>query len=492
MSTTGAETSRPTWHDEIWAGTALFCSMYYIISANATILSHISVPSATGDVVRNIGMPASAVVLGTFLAIIIGNLLGVTLTRTGLMIAPGIGISTFVANFIQSFGANGKNLFGWGDAMLGCALAGVGLIATTAFTDLRSKIIEDLPDSIRRGTKAAIGSLLVTEAFKQYGEFVGPVGQIDPRFGMFMVTIGVGVLTTFFLLRRRLSPAGTGLSAEIRRLGTRVEFVLVIALSSIILHIWQPKYIDSLPKATKLSWLWDRPDVASQIHFTPAALCGWFLLAAVIWFIVVTDIPGTPNEVLPPDIQEADGGRAVWMGYLTDAIAAFLSPVFGTTPTIYYAENQLLREFQCFRQTVGLTAIVWFTLSLAAIGGSTFLGKSAISLEWLLPPFAIIPAVFYIGFLILSAAFIGNNPQPNGTKESRPLEYYIPTAIAAVLTPRLGLEYAFPLSVVSYWLIGSIKRGDGKPDFGPSFIPITCGAIVLIAIVLAIEVFFRH
>lgn len=473
----GAQSDGPTWHEELWAGTALFCCMYYIITINAKIL---------GD----IGIPQSAVIGATFLSIIIGNLSGALWTRTGLMIAPGIGISIFVSNFVQTFAIKSPDLFGWGDAMLACALAGAALVLTTWRTDLRSRVIEDMPDSVKRGAIAAIGSLLVYEAFKQFNALTSPQGVVNQLFGLLMIGAGVSFLVLFFLVRRVILPIGSSLRSDVLRFGLRIEFVLVIALSSVALHLFEPSYIQSLPARTELSWIWLAPGVWSSFHFGGAALCGWIILAAVVWFIVITDIPGTPNVVLPPTYQAANRERAVRGGYINDSLAALLSPILGTTPTIYYAENQISEGFECYSWRVGLTATTWFSMAFIIIGSSTWWGWSPISLERLLPPFAVLPAVFYIGLLIVSASFLGKAPQPDQPVKKRPIESYFPAAIAVLLTPRIGLEFAFPLTVISYWFVAGTRSGEGNPEHGRSFVWITWGAIVLLGIMFLIGVVF--
>src|SRR5271169_6009998 len=157
-SESDAAPDKTAWFDQFWAGTALFCSMYYILTLNSTILSQI-------------GMPISATVLATFLAIIIFNITGVLATGTGLMIAPAVGISTFIVHFVKAAQVQLPQ-FGWGNEMIGCALAGAGLIWASFKKKgtFRTQIIEDLPESVRKGAKAAIGALLSFEALEQYKE----------------------------------------------------------------------------------------------------------------------------------------------------------------------------------------------------------------------------------------------------------------------------------------------------------------------------------
>ena len=76
-----------------------------------------------------------------------------------MMIAPAIGISTFVSHFVQTASRKSPAVFGVGDAMLACAFAGVALVLTSWKTDLRSRVIDEMPDAVRRGVIAAIGEI---------------------------------------------------------------------------------------------------------------------------------------------------------------------------------------------------------------------------------------------------------------------------------------------------------------------------------------------
>jgi xanthine/uracil/vitamin C permease (AzgA family) len=476
---TDMQSVRPIWHEELLAGTALFCCLYYVVSMNSKILGEMHIP------------PSSAIA-ATFLSLIFCNLSGAIWTRTGLMIAPAIGISTFVSTFVQTFSTKSATIFGVGDAMLGCAFAGVVLVVTSWKTDLRSRVIEEMPDAVRRGVIAAIGALLVYEALKQYLEITGPQGYVDRLLGTLVIAIGLAILIGFYLIRRVFSSAGVGVWTNIVRFSLRIEFVLVIALSSVVLHLFEPPYINSLPLKTELSWIWLAPGVWSSFHFHAGTVGGWIVVAVVVWFIVLTDIPGTPNVVLPLTDQIADRDRAVGAGFINDSAAALLSPFLGTTPTIYYAENQILKEFGCYGRLVGLTAVFWFSLVFIIIGSSTWWGFSPISLERVLPPFAVLPALLYIGLLIISVAFFSPTLQAAQPTKKRPIGSYVPAAISVSLTSIIGLEFAFPLAVISYWIITGTMRRSDTPEHGRSFIWITWGAGVQLVIMLLIRTVLRH
>jgi xanthine/uracil/vitamin C permease (AzgA family) len=458
------------WHEEIWAGLARFCWMYYIISLNAQILSEI-------------GIPQSATFFATFLVIVLFNISGISLTGTGLMIAPAVGISTFVKHFVISAQHESQGVFGWQDAMKGCAFAGVLLVVTSLlFTSLRSQIIEDMPESVKKGAKAAIGSLLASEAIEQYNKFTGKGGGVDPGFAFWSVSLAVIVIIGFFAARNMFRQTGSTAISNILLVLLRAEFLLVVLGMSLALHVFQPHYIASLPRTTEFSWLWQAPGaLAFHSGFITNVLLG--VLTIMIWFIVVTDIPGTPSAVLPPDVIKADSNRVVRRGYINDAFAAMFSPLCGTTPTIYYAENQILGDFKAFTPLVGATATGLFAFFALAIGWSTLSGQS-LSVERILPPFALLPVLLAIGLYIVAISF-ADEPVKKDVAAPEKIaggpEEYFPAAIAVILTPQIGLEYAFPLSILSYWCVG--KK---QPSYG-TFSWVTVGAAVSLAIEVAIH-----
>lgn len=413
--------------------------MYYILTVNPAILAQA-------------GVPRSAALLSTFAVIILGNISGMLWTRTGLMIAPAIGMSSFFASYIAS--VNDPAIFNWRFGLLGCFLAGVAvLILSLDASNWRQRIIDDMPPSVRKGASAAIGALLVKQSFDLFRDCVRD--ELDPILGVVFVATGVGIIILFFLLRNRYA------HHHLLSLIFRSEFILVVGLLSAGLHWFAPEYVANLPQTSYFTFLWSEPGALSlasdpaQPGNRMATVALTLVFAAIIWFIVVTDIPGTPREVLPAEIADTHERRAVWGGFVNDGIWAALSPVFGTTPTIYYAENNILRDFGVYSWRVGCWATLLFSASFLVVR------LLHVSVEWLIPPFATVPIILYIGIFIISTSFMqksaaaaADSPQPVGIDEGAgSLEYHIPTAMAAILTPRIGLEYSFPLSVISYWLV---------------------------------------
>jgi xanthine/uracil permease len=336
--------------------------------------------------------------------------------------------------------------------MVGCLIAGALIAATSYFTNWRAQIVADLPESISKAAKAAIGALLVKKAFDLFTEGTTK-SHLDFKLGVVFVSIGVGIIILFFLLRNKLGHPEKSHHHLLNFL-LRIEFLVVVLLITFLLYIYQHDYITSLAAKTEFTFLWQDPYVSQSWNWNFVNVILTSVFAGVIWFIVMSDIPGTPSEVLPEACKEYEAGRAVRRGFLNDGIFALLSPIFGITPTIYYAENQILRDFNTYSKNVGLWTISIFGILFLGILISQIFELATFSLERLIPPVAVIPILLFIGLYIIAVSFL-KAPSDSEVSATRTIQYYLPSAIAVILTPRIGLEYAYPLAILSYWLVRS-------------------------------------
>ena len=113
------------------AGIALFFSTFYILSLNPEILS-------------KAGVPYGLALLGTLLVIVFGNLCSGSFSKTGLIIAPAVGISVFIADFVQA-----TEILNWREAYIAVGIAGIALMITSLKTNWRDTIVSHgLPVSV--------------------------------------------------------------------------------------------------------------------------------------------------------------------------------------------------------------------------------------------------------------------------------------------------------------------------------------------------------
>src|ERR1700759_5087195 len=126
-------------------------------------------------------------------------------------------------------------------------------------------------------------------------------------------------------------------------------------------------------------------------------------------------------------------------------------------------KNQILKSFGVYSRRVSLWATAMFFLVFAI----ELIGQIAPGLKIpvykFLSPVAVLPIVIFIGLYIISVSFLQPGAAVATTPISRSPQYYFPSAISVILTSRIGLEYALPLSVLSFWLV---RSEDDK--YGPS------------------------
>lgn len=462
--------------NEFFPGTALFFSTYYIVSVNPSIL-------------EGIGMPYSAVLFATLAVIIIGNLSGFLLTGTSLLIAPGIGMSVFTVAFVGA-----STAMTWQHAMLGTFLAGLA-IALTSIRNGRSKIIRSIPAPIIMGVKGAIGALIAKGGI----DIVAAAQGIPPVAAYLVTGLATGIILVFAYLRRFVLPTLDGHQRLFQAVGY-LDIFLSVLFATLALHLLFPAHIATLAGSEQLDFLWA---CAGATDFTLPfdALAQIAILGAVIWFLVVTDIPGTPDAVLPPAYRKEKFKRRVVNGYRNDAFFAVLSPLFGTTSTIYYAENMVLKSYDGavpdqahYGWRTGFVTVCYYTLLLAFIAASA-------SFDWgigfreIVPPLAIAHVLIFVGLFIIAHSFLDEEQERARVTEkgvpvaTRSADYYLPAAIGIILAPTIGLEMALPLSIIAYWVLGGLRIAPLDAEELLRFTPISIGAIAVLIVNLCLMVY---
>lgn len=450
---------------DVYAGITLFLATYYVLVANPAILA-------------TVGVPASAALLGTFLVLIIGNLSGAAFTRTGLIIAPALGISAFFASYVAGTGLS------WEHGMMGCFIAGLLVSATTFFSRWRETIVFNLPDPVKLGVKAAVGSLLAKASLDLFIQGIN--NGLNAEFTYFLAVLSVAIILLAWILRTRISSI---LDNPFRSVALHSEYILAVLVFTGLLHLFAAPFVSSYPATTELSWLWQSIQI-SDLTLTFEDVVKLIPFVGVIWFIVITDIPGTPAEVISEDVTVPKISRDQYIrrGFQNDGIFSFLSPIFGTTPTIYYAENLILQESGRFGRIVGVTCAIIFLGLLLVLGSAQIFGVPQISLQRLIPPVSVAPVLLFVGIFVIATSFVSGQPARtvrSGNRESsdaqstssepRDAMFYFPAALTVLLTPSIGLEFSFPLSILAYWLTCRTQRQEPT-----SFRFITGGAILLL------------
>lgn len=175
---------------EILAGLTTFLAMAYILAVNPDIFSALA----------SQGMVTSAVFTSTALAAIVGTLLMALYAKKPFALAPGMGLNAFFVYTVCL--AMGHT---WQFALTAILIEGVLFVIMT-ITNIRSIIVDAIPESLRYSIGAGIGLFIAFIGLKNAGIIVSnpatmvSLGQIFHGSALLGV-IGI-VLTSLFLILR--------------------------------------------------------------------------------------------------------------------------------------------------------------------------------------------------------------------------------------------------------------------------------------------------
>src|SRR5882757_2341991 len=127
---------------EVMAGATTFAAMAYIIAVNPAIMS-------------NAGMDRSDLVMATALAAIFGSAMMGLCANLPLAVAPGVGSNViFTYVIVQQMNAP------WQGALSMLAFTGV-VFLILSLSKLREKVAREVPEALKIGIQAAVGTLIV-------------------------------------------------------------------------------------------------------------------------------------------------------------------------------------------------------------------------------------------------------------------------------------------------------------------------------------------
>ncbi|HET7215092.1 MAG TPA: NCS2 family permease [Terriglobia bacterium] len=157
------EANGTTLQREVVGGTTTFLAMSYIIFVQPGVLSQA-------------GMDFQAVLCASCLAAALSTFLMGLIANYPVALAPGMGENFF---FVYTLCAAAPLGFGltWQQALGAVLLAGIFFIAIT-LTGIRAKIVNSIPDSLKRGIAAGIGLFIAFIGLEYGGLVVGSPGTL--------------------------------------------------------------------------------------------------------------------------------------------------------------------------------------------------------------------------------------------------------------------------------------------------------------------------
>lgn len=477
------------WHTDLVAGLAVFFSMSYVVFANPIILS-------------KAGMSPVPVFYGTCGIAALASFLSGYYAKAPAALAPGLALSAAIAQFLTS----GETTMKWESALLVCAGAG-GCLLLASLADVRRKVMDAIPRTIKLAVTGGIGAVLADNALKLVKD---PVHPNHFSANLYLFYTGLVIIFGGYVILRGLS-----LRVNSPRLATtldlvgRSSFFLSVPLLAGLAHYAYPEIIDKV--GGQGTWLW----LESTMTFSDAVR-GAFRYDAIALFIFVlyilfADIVGSPYHMALDDHGyqhvarfEDEVETKIRKSFLVDSIANILAPIAGTSPVVFYAENFAGKVLGGVGAMVAYVSAILF-LGLGLVG--VLLGAEGKNIEFLVPGVAVAPALFLVGLIIISKALmpratttVATEPSGAATATIRgyvpipklwhqdfiELGFRLPAAIAIVVTPISGFEIGVAAGILSYttfYLI--VPKALSQHYEGEA------GSLLVFSLIGALSVFFK-
>lgn len=341
---------------EFTAGATTFLTMAYIIFVNPSILGAS-------------GMETGAVYVATCLVTIFSCLLSGFLSNYPIAIAPAMSLNVFFTyTVVQSMG------LAWQNALGIVFLAGI-IFLILALTQIRQWIIELMPETLNVGTAAGIGLFIILIGLQNGGVIIKPSGN---------TLIGMGNITSPACLLFFLGFFIIATLDYFKIRGAIIIAILSVTLLSLLLGQSHFQGVFSLPPSLKPTFL--------AIDFSH--IVKWDNLPILFAFLLVGffDATGTMVGVLRQPLFRKDPQRVKRLSraLIADSLGTVTGSLLGTASTSIYIESAAGIEAG---GRTGLTAVSTATLFILAL----FISPLAQSV----PPFAVAPALIYVGLLML-------------------------------------------------------------------------------------------
>ena len=349
---------------EVMAGATTFAAMAYIIAVNPAIMS-------------NAGMDRADLVSATALAAIFGCVMMGLTANLPLAVAPAMGSNViFTYVIVKQMGMP------WQGALAMVAFTGV-LFLILSLSKLRERVARDVPEVLKIGIQAAVGTLIVFIALRGAGFIVQNsstyISMGSLRSPAMLLTLA-GLLLTPVLVARQIP-------------GALILSIAILTLVGLFVPGANGKMVTSVPSAF-LAWpRWPTSTFAALdigylfTHFVVALPLLFYFLCAEFFSTLGTliGVTGAAN------LRRPDGSIPnATAAFATDATATVVGPLLGTSVVTAYIES--ITGVQAGGRTglTSLTVAAFFCLAL-------FFWPIFV----IIPPQATAPALVLVGILML-------------------------------------------------------------------------------------------
>jgi AGZA family xanthine/uracil permease-like MFS transporter len=349
---------------EVIAGCTTFAAMAYIIAVNPAIMSQA-------------GMDRGELVIATALAAIFGSVMMGLTANLPLAVAPAMGsnvIFTFV--LVKEMGVP------WQGALAMVAITGVVFLALSLST-LRERVAKDVPEVLKVGIQAGVGTLIVFIGLRGAGVVVAShntyITMGSLKSPAVILTL-LGILLTPVLVARRIP-------------GALIISIAIITLIGLFVPGGHGKMVTTAPHSFVAMPKWPRHSfMALDFGYVFTHL---LFVLPILFYFVCAEFFSTLGTLIgvtgAANLRRADGSIPnATAAFATDATSSIIGPILGTSVVTAYIES--VTGVQAGGRT-GLTPItvaVLFAVSL-------FLWPIFV----IIPPQATAPALVLVGILMM-------------------------------------------------------------------------------------------
>lgn len=349
---------------ELVAGATTFAAMAYILAVNPAIMS-------------NAGMDRGDLVGATALAAIFGSIMMGLSANLPLAVAPAMG-----SNVVFTYVVVKQMGMPWQAALAMVAMTG-GLFLALSLSRLRERVANDVPEALKVGIQAGVGTLIVFIGLRGAG-FV--VANPSTYVALGSLASPPVLLTLFGLL---LTPM-----LVVRRIpGALIISIAVLTLVGTIVPGAQGRMVTVWP-ASLLAW--PRWPASTFLAMDFGYLFTHILLALpILFYFVCAEFFSTLGTLIgvtgAAGLRRADGSiPSATAAFATDGAASIVGPMLGTSVVTAYIESVTGVQAGGRTGLTSLTVAALFALSLFVW-----------PLFVIIPPQATAPALVLVGILML-------------------------------------------------------------------------------------------
>jgi hypothetical protein len=438
------------------------------------------------------GIPLGYYVATAFLSMAIGTAISAKTTATGLLVAPAVGMVVF-------FQKTGRETISSSEFLLACLLAGLIALWLSRPKEnklsLRQTFLDNIPSPVKVGVRGGIGALLATAAVEN-------LDLSNASYSRYIVGCFVASVTIILLaevLQGRLEIREATLRFFERGVLIAVRSIYFIVPLLIFLFFW---FVGAVPLSNWAVELqlpnalpmldWTAVPSASVIRESLVVCC----FAAIILFIFLTDIPGSPYDVLSmSNLRDDERTPIIGRSFVVTSAMSIFNPLVGLLTSVYYTENHVVIQEGRVDNVALNPKIAAFCASVFAILFFVFLfiefPVDDIN-RWLLV--AVSPVLFCLGIRLTARALFEDaneekkhiaeelkiSLQQQGVYDSaKMIGYYIPVAFTILLTHFVGFELSLPLGIFYHriYMLASAQKTEQKTA---SWLVVASGLIVVI------------